>query len=679
MAASLTDIIKSLEGRGFDMSMTRGLRGDARRTVGYPSGGRIAGETAKKMFLEPSPQLPYTRDIFGPVPEQYFDPETKLGSGVNQVLRQMAGAGYATGDALVRAPLQAATTVAGMYDDLGRGIGEFAMLPTDRKQKAISDEIDQFTRAQTPRDTVNEMMPPGVSPSQLDDELSSIAASLAQKRIPKQTQAEREQMEDIDRVSLSPEGQADTTDDARARATGELRAMGTDVAPGGIGDAVTTTETDTTEDARARATRAALTKGTDTGGADDAEPYNPYGALLEDAMKQVASLRGEDPNKKTKEQYMQEFAEATGVSIDGKADKSHALMALGLSLMQNKAGRDFNVSNALAAVGEAGEKAMPAFQKAKDQARAERIAAGKYALGEVKAAEAERKSQIASAQQRVTDLMTSTQDYFSKRILAQEKHAHEARMKNADARIKSAEENRKRVEKGQETKGFYSREPEYTGVKIRMGFTDNGNRTVYANPEIDGKDIALRYVSMQRAQNAMDKTDALLAQIQESGIPALEILKGRVSNILVAGGADPEVVFKNKGIGAKDMSVEAEIKTLLNVLILENKRFATQETGNGISNQDRNDLADSFGQIDIFKNPAIARRALREIRTIFGRPLRQIDSELESFMNNQTMYRSENEYGRTMDVINSTLADSPFRPKQTKGEDGVTRYALGDY
>ena len=35
----------------------------------------------------------------------------------------------------------------------------------------------------------------------------------------------------------------------------------------------------------------------------------------------------------------------------------------------------------LAAVGEAGEKAMPAFQQAKEaKARTERIAAGKYAL-----------------------------------------------------------------------------------------------------------------------------------------------------------------------------------------------------------------------------------------------------------------------------------------------------------
>ena len=409
------------------------------------------------------------------------------------------------------------------------------------------------------------------------------------------------------------------------------------------------------------------------------EPYNPYGVLLESAMKDVTALQGKDPNALTKEDYMKEFAEATGVNISGEPDKSHALMAFGLALMQNKAGKGFNVSKMLGAVGEAGEKAMPAFQKAKEQARAERIAAGKYALSERKAAAASRLSQLNAAKDRVQDLLVKTQDYFGKRILKQEERAHDLRMKNIDADLEFMKENRERLEKGQETKGFYNREPEYTGVKIRMGMTDNGNRTVYANPLNDGKDIALRYISMQRAQNAMDKTDALLAQIQESGIPALDILKGRVSDILVAGGADPKTVFGNKGIGDKSMSTEAEIKTLLNVLILENKRFATQETGNGISNQDRNDLADSFGQIDIFKNPAVARRALKEIRTIFGRPLRQIDSELESFMNNKNMYRSEQEYNQTIDTINSTLAESPFRPKMSKGQGGTIRYAIGDY
>ena len=55
-------------------------------------------------------------------------------------------------------------------------------------------------------------------------------------------------------------------------------------------------------------------------------------------------------------------------------------MTFGLALMQNKAGRGFNVGKMLASVGEAGAAALPELQKAKTQARNDAIAAGKFAL-----------------------------------------------------------------------------------------------------------------------------------------------------------------------------------------------------------------------------------------------------------------------------------------------------------
>ena len=44
---------------------------------------------------------------------------------------------------------------------------------------------------------------------------------------------------------------------------------------------------------------------------------------------------------------LKEFAEATGIDISGKVDKSAALMSLGLALMQNRAGKGFNVGRIL--------------------------------------------------------------------------------------------------------------------------------------------------------------------------------------------------------------------------------------------------------------------------------------------------------------------------------------------
>jgi hypothetical protein len=111
------------------------------------------------------------------------------------------------------------------------------------------------------------------------------------------------------------------------------------------------------------------------------------GAVIEDAFSSamqdyIEQARGAGP--KTKElslnDYKKEFAEATGIDISGKVDKSSALMAFGLALMQNRAGKGFNVGRMLSAVGEAGEAALPALEKAKTQARNDAIAAGKYAL-----------------------------------------------------------------------------------------------------------------------------------------------------------------------------------------------------------------------------------------------------------------------------------------------------------
>ena len=84
---------------------------------------------------------------------------------------------------------------------------------------------------------------------------------------------------------------------------------------------------------------------------------------------------------KTFDQYINEFGEATGLDISGEADTKQALMSFGLALMQNRAGKGFDISKILTSVGEAGEAAMPDFRKAVAKAEAIRAKAGSYALG----------------------------------------------------------------------------------------------------------------------------------------------------------------------------------------------------------------------------------------------------------------------------------------------------------
>jgi len=103
-------------------------------------------------------------------------------------------------------------------------------------------------------------------------------------------------------------------------------------------------------------------------------------AAMDDFFEGARGTGPEVPKKRTIEEYKQAFSDATGIDTSGEVDKRDALMAFGLALMQNKAGKNFNVSKMLQEVGVAGDKAMPALQKAKDRARQGALAGGKYAL-----------------------------------------------------------------------------------------------------------------------------------------------------------------------------------------------------------------------------------------------------------------------------------------------------------
>jgi hypothetical protein len=111
---------------------------------------------------------------------------------------------------------------------------------------------------------------------------------------------------------------------------------------------------------------------------------SPAQELFDSAFQEyINGVRGsgpDAPSPKELEDYKAEFAKATGLDVSGNADTSQALMAFGLAAMQNRAGKGFNVGRMLESLGQAGEKALPALDKARAEARANSAAAGKYAL-----------------------------------------------------------------------------------------------------------------------------------------------------------------------------------------------------------------------------------------------------------------------------------------------------------
>tara|TARA_Y100000114_G_scaffold156677_1_gene184741 strand:- start:1165 stop:3039 length:1875 start_codon:yes stop_codon:yes gene_type:complete len=102
---------------------------------------------------------------------------------------------------------------------------------------------------------------------------------------------------------------------------------------------------------------------------------------LTDLMGEIPDDLSDEEKTKRMEQYKQDFYSATGINPSGKPDMKDAMVAFGLALMQNKAGKKLDIGKIFSAVGEAGEKALPLARQAKKEARDLQLKAAQYALG----------------------------------------------------------------------------------------------------------------------------------------------------------------------------------------------------------------------------------------------------------------------------------------------------------
>ena len=419
----------------------------------------------------------------------------------------------------------------------------------------------------------------GTAPTAINQQLSSIAESLGQKRnIKPMTEAERiemEQDEGFENIFQQPSGSTTTdggSESSNANQAAQVGAAGTGAGTGDAGDA-----------------------GDADGKAD--EPYNPYGALLEKAMQDVAALQGKDPNALTKEDYMKEFAEATGVNISGEPDKSHALMAFGLALMQNKAGKGFDVSKMLGAVGEAGEKAMPAFQKAKEQARTERIAAGKYALSEVKAATAARQASLKEANARVTGLLEKTVDAQTKMDLERLKQANQFEVERQKHIYKLAEAESEAALEGvdlylekTEKIDLFKDAPEIFQIET---FIQNPNLKSSAPVKLTNASAQKLAPQLNSAERALNKAEQDLAAIGtdiKKGVTIQEQLSAKIGYGLRSFGID---------FGSNELTPVERARYALNSIATQKTPQILGEAGKTISDADRTLVREIVGQINL--------------------------------------------------------------------------------
>lgn len=319
------------------------------------------------------------------------------------------------------------------------------------------------------------------------------------------------------------------------------------------------------------------------------------------------------------EKYKQEFADATGLDISGKPDKSAALMAFGLALMQNRAGKGFNVGNILRSIGEAGEKALPEIKAAKQEARAAGLAAGKYAM----------------------DRIAARRDATAAMRLEKQKFVQDVLLKQMELDAEIAKEGRKPKDMKNVRKIDVLNN---NSLVLERGLVDNVG--VFVDGSATGQSLAKAYDSNYRAIDKINEIYNSVRNVADSPSPSLSLVADNVNSILVGMGLkDANVTFGDDGL-----SDTAKREVLTRSILTEFKRAITQETGNGISNRDIEDVFKAFGKLDIIGNPQEALFALTQMKGIFESNISAIDSYIDLAIE-PDQFANETEYKRAVSLL----------------------------
>tara|TARA_R100001086_G_scaffold247928_1_gene183555 strand:+ start:119 stop:1864 length:1746 start_codon:yes stop_codon:yes gene_type:complete len=438
---------------------------------------------------------------------------------------------------------------------------------------------------------------------------------------------------------------------------------GIDQSPSGIGSDVKEKEDDTFEIGEASDADIDYTDVGEPGSLDNetkqkSEQEQLFANVMDDYNKMYGEGTGPEGAKSIAD-YKADFAKATGIDISGEPDNRSALMALGLSLMQNRAGKGFNLSNILGEVGRAGEAALPKFEAAKKEARAGQIAAGKFALQERKADTAK---ELAFAKERRLALMQlgkEARGYKQQYLLQELKNKASLDEALLKARADAIKNNKLDLKKSldQEVQGV-------KGIKIQFGFDQNGSEKIL-NPVSAAKGLADGYGNILQAEAAITQLEEISKEIAASPSPILTIGSDRVKSVLAALGVDQKSMFEDqtyedatgKKVTIKGLSKEATARAIQDRLLAQYKRFLSQETGNGISNVDYQNLQRQIGEITLLTNPQERLLRLQELRKIFSVPKRRIESLFDQ-LNDRGFHANQDNYNRTQEVLFDVLKTS---------------------
>jgi len=387
--------------------------------------------------------------------------------------------------------------------------------------------------------------------------------------------------------------------------------------------------------------------------------------LFMEAMAEGNKAKGEKPTKAASredllEKYKQEFADATGIDISGKPDNSQALMAMGLSMMQNRAGKGFNVGKMLSAVGEAGEKAMPALSAARKEAKAARVAAGKYALGQIKADE-----------DATLAIETANNALQKELYLKDVEYANDRRLKILEAELEGGSKLTEAL-KNTEQQSLRIGAQE---IKLGRGQDLEFNaRTVWSDPVLDSKEVASAYKKTAEGLGTLQQMEGLLLDMKDLGETNVGGTAGAktLAKIIEVGNSMGMGLSYPSG---QDVSIPSQIEVLQRSVLARFKKFLTQETGNGISNVDVADIKAALGQFETFGDIDKAIMSVASMQKLFETSQKTLDPIVDTFLDRR-QYRGNKEgeyqYSEVLKMFDKSFGDVNYIDfTETVGADGV--------
>ena len=382
-----------------------------------------------------------------------------------------------------------------------------------------------------------------------------------------------------------------------------------------------------------------------------------------------SKLLAEDSKGNTREEdiqkYKQEFFEATGIDPSGKPDMRSAMTALGLALMQNKAGKGFNVGRMLSSVGEAGEKALPLADAARKEAKAGQLAGGKYALGEIAKDEAARSALLKEQRAALNEINVNNLDFQQKRQLQFEKAQYDRDLEDAKHKNEKIIESMK--PQSADIGSAWDRTPISgfeKGMRVRKAFDKVNGKEVILNGASASKDFMRGYGNILQATTSIDQLEDLVLTIGgQTGSSAGDIVIGKAKKIMTTLGFPPDLLQEDitvVEVGEDGKKVERTIEgvsaasqgqVIVDRLLAQYKRFLSKETGNGISEGDFKRLETLAGAIgNVLTTTGEKLERLKELRTMFNEPKKAFEDEI-SLLADRDYYLNEKEYQKALSFI----------------------------